>query len=119
MVRVTLASSRSREARPGLSLGVRSPRQAPRRSAERRAGRVKARFRPPSGAGQWMVRLSALRSLRFFGGGAAAAKLGRRCAARTNLYSPLPAARGEHRHPLDAVLSTRTPMAGIGYAKRG
>jgi hypothetical protein len=34
---LTPASSRSREARPGLSPGVRSPGQAPRRSAGRRA----------------------------------------------------------------------------------
>src|SRR5579863_7093505 len=37
MVRVTPASSRSREARPGLSPGVRSPGQVPPRSAGKRA----------------------------------------------------------------------------------
>jgi hypothetical protein len=44
-VRVTPASSRSREARPGLSWSVRSLRQAPQWSAERRAGFEQIKWR--------------------------------------------------------------------------
>jgi hypothetical protein len=58
-VRVTPASSCSREARPGLSWSVRSFRQAPQWSAERRAGLASPRR--VARCGHCWMRLSALR----------------------------------------------------------
>jgi hypothetical protein len=59
MVRVTPAFSCSREARPGLRRGVRSPRRKPRWSAERRAVLARTAAAPEASSGGNIRRLGA------------------------------------------------------------
>ena len=100
------ASGDSRKRGPRLSGGVRSPKREPRWSAERRA-RSDERASAPAvlasgntcwrGADNGWMRLSALRLPSVFLAEREKnqTKLGRRCVARTKLFLPLPAARGE------------------------